>query len=66
MPYAAYYQLRCEPCNAVFAPMVATKEEELLIPDFERMEQQAGHPITESFREFVAVHAKHGLDCVRG
>jgi len=49
----------------VFKPVVATSEGELLEPDYERLAETGHRQIAEDLREFVKVHALHGLEAVR-
>jgi hypothetical protein len=59
-----YYQLKCETCNAVFQPLVATSEDELLRPDWDEIRDLIGRTIADLMEIFYNSHSMHGLICV--
>lgn len=59
-PY--YYELHCPKCDQTFLPIVATSEDEMLAPDYERMEEQGFRPRhIEELQLFYRQHSLHGL-----
>jgi len=59
-----YYQLRCKTCNELFSPLVATSANELLFPDYEEAEQQAGPANADRLRAFHKAHHGHEFEAV--
>lgn len=57
------YLLQCVECEKT-APIAATEEEELTIPDFEEMEETMSCIAVDLMREFYEKHTEHGLRVV--
>ena len=59
-----YYFLKCRDCDLIFSAVMATSEEELLMPDLEVLAEKMGDFNAQRFNDFYWAHFRHGLDCV--
>ena len=58
------FALKCSDCTKRFSAVVASSREELLVPDFEDMAEQAGSGNADRFETFFHEHRWHHLDTI--
>jgi hypothetical protein len=60
-----YYRLDCITCKETFKPIVATNPAELLYPDYDECEEQAGIHNRDALWRFHQQHYGHDLEAIK-
>jgi hypothetical protein len=58
---APNYELRCESCRETFGPVICTKRNELLQPDYDELDLVVGVVLRTELERFHDKHDGHSL-----